>query len=156
MNGLRAFAAWVRLATATGSTMDIERFKQQHRDILSGINTLRTLTKSGVAENAGKIADGIASLSREITLHLAIEDRILYPMLQNSNNAALARMGEKYQSEMSGIATPFIAFTRQWSTPAALKNDPEGFRVQANIVLKRVYDRMRQEDTEFYPAIEAA
>lgn len=136
--------------------MDIERFKQQHLDILAGISNLRMLTQAGVSENANKISAAIASLSRTITLHLAIEDRILYPMLQNSQNATLAKMGSAYQQEMAHIANPFIAFARQWNTSLALKNDPEGFRKSANIVLKRVYDRMRKEDTEFYPAIEAA
>lgn len=136
--------------------MDIERFKQQHRDILAGINTLRTLTHAGVNENAEEIATGLVSLSRLVTLHLAIEDRILYPMLQNSQNGALAKMGKKYQGDMTHIANPFIAFARDWSTATALQKDPDGFRTQANTVLKRVYERMRKEGTEFYPAIETA
>ena len=136
--------------------MNIERFKQQHRDILTRIDTLRTLTHAGISENAGEIATAIVSLSRIITQHLAIEDRILYPMLQTSQNSALAEMGKRYQEEMTHIANPFIAFARQWNTAAALKNDPEGFRSNANTVLKRVYDRMRKEDTEFYPTIETS
>lgn len=134
--------------------MKIERFKQQHRDILTGIDRLRSLSRAGVAENASDIAKGIASLSELINLHLAIEDRILYPMLQTGENAALAAMGRKYQAEMGNIATPFIAFARKWNTPAALNQDPDGFRSDANTVLKRIYERMRREDTEFYPAIE--
>lgn len=134
--------------------MKIERFKQQHRDILEGIDRLRTLSRAGVAGNAAEIAQGITSLSQLITLHLAIEDRILYPMLQASDNAALAEMGREYQADMSNIATPFIAFARRWNKTVALHDDPEGFRNDANTVLKRIYERMRREDTEFYPAIE--
>lgn len=135
--------------------MDIERFKQQHRDILDGIDQLRTLSRAGVAENAGQIAQGIKSLGQLINLHLAIEDRILYPMLQKSDNASLASMGREYQAEMSAIATPFISFARKWNSASVLNSDPEGFRSDANTVLKRVYERMRREDTEFYPAIES-
>lgn len=135
--------------------MNIERFKQQHQDILAAINDLRTLTRGGIPENATQIAKGIVSLSQLVTLHLAIEDRILYPKLQNSANPKLAKMGQKYQAEMTGIATAFIAFTRRWRSPTALLEDPEGFRKDANKVLKPVYERMLQEDAEFYPAIEA-
>lgn len=136
--------------------MNIERFKQQHDNILSGISHLRSLTKAGISNNADDIAAGIASLGQLVTQHLAIEDRILYPMLQQSNNTQLADMGKKYQDEMTGIATPFITFTRQWRTATALRNEPEKFRDDANTVLKRLYERMCQENTEFYPVIEAS
>lgn len=134
--------------------MNIDRFKQQHRDILGGIDRLRQLSRAGVVRNATDIAEGITSLSQLINMHLAIEDRILYPMLQDSDNATLASMGRQYQAEMSDIATPFISFARKWNNATALTHDPDGFRDDANTVLKRIHERMRREDTEFYPAIE--
>lgn len=134
--------------------MNIERFKQQHRDILTKINELRVLSRAGTTENATAIAAGVKALGQLVTRHLAIEDRILYPMVQNSADSGLAEMSRRYQEEMGHIATPFIAFTRQYGNAAAVSNDPEGFRAGANTVLRRVYERMQQEDREFYPAIE--
>ncbi|HLR77709.1 MAG TPA: hemerythrin domain-containing protein [Burkholderiaceae bacterium] len=136
--------------------MNIERFKQQHREILTNINDLRNLSRSGIQENAIDIAARVKSLGELVTRHLAIEDRILYPMVQDSKNPALAAMGRQYQEQMGHIATPFIAFTRQFSNARAVLDSPEDFRAGANTVLKRVYERMKQEDREFYPAIENA
>lgn len=136
--------------------MNIERFKQQHIEILDGIDALRSLSKGGVAAHAAQIASGIVSLSRVITLHLAVEDRILYPTLENSSSTALANMSRTYRHDMARVANPFIAFARKWRVANTIENDPEGFRNEANIVLRQVYERMSKEDREFYPAIEAA
>ncbi len=135
--------------------MDIERFKHQHVEILDGIANLRKLSHAGIKENAHEIARAIASLSTVVKLHLAIEDRILYPALQNGNNAHLAEMGRAYQEGMKGIASGYIAFSRRWGSASAIAEKAEQFRSEANTVLKTVYARMQKENTEFYPAIEA-
>lgn len=136
--------------------MDIDRFKKQHVDILDGIASLRRLAHAGVAENAQEIARRVTALSSVVTMHLAIEDRILYPALQHGENPQLAAMGKAYQDEMKGIASSYIAFSRKWGTAATLVAQADEFRQEANRVLKTVYDRMQKENTEFYPAIEAS
>lgn len=67
--------------------------RYQHVDILSRIDQLRSLTHAGVEVNATAIAQGIISFSSLIKLHLAVEDKALYPALQRSGDATLARLG---------------------------------------------------------------
>lgn len=134
--------------------MDIDRFKHQHVEILQGIASLRKLAHAGIQENAHNIARQIVALSNIVKLHLAIEDRILYPALQQASNARLAQMGQAYQDDMKGIANAYIAFSRRWSSAAAVAGQAEQFRTEANSVLKIVHARMQKENTEFYPAIE--
>ncbi len=136
--------------------MNIDKFKHQHVDILQRIAQLRTLTHAGVETNAQAIADGIIGFSSLIKLHLAVEDKALYPALQRSGDAELARMGQQYQQDMGPIAQAFDGFARRWNTAASLRSNPEGFRQDANTVLRRVYERMQRENREFYPRIEAA
>jgi iron-sulfur cluster repair protein YtfE (RIC family) len=136
--------------------MDIDRFKNQHVEILEGIAELRRLARSGIQTHAPAIAAKVAALSSVITLHLAIEDRILYPAVQNTGDAHLASMGKAYQEDMKGIASQYIAFSRRWSQPGEVAKQPESFRDDANTVLKMVHQRMQRENVEFYPAIEAA
>lgn len=135
--------------------MNINKFKDQHVEILSCITALRQLVKDGIIENADKISKLIISMSGIIKLHLAVEDSILYPALQSGNNAAVARMGRQFQDEMDSIATAYLHFARSWNSVARVSSDPEGFRSDANIVLKVLHARMVKENTVFYPAIEA-
>lgn len=134
--------------------MDLNRFKAEHDEIINGINDLRNLSHAGVVGNAAEIAQRLTELNAVVTRHLAVEDRILYPAVQNSPNPGLANMGKAYQEEMTGIANAYIAFGRRWSAIASLQDDPDGFRQAANTVLRMVYERLQKENREFYPAVE--
>ncbi|WP_374361945.1 hemerythrin domain-containing protein [Pseudoduganella danionis] len=135
--------------------MNLDKFKHQHLDILGAITGLRALVQQGIAEQASAIAQQIVAMSGFIKLHLAVEDRVLYPALEQSGNAQLARMSRQYRGEMDHIANAYLAFATKWNTPRLLAAEPEVFRSEANAVLRTLYERMRREDHEFYPAIEA-
>jgi ribosome-associated translation inhibitor RaiA len=135
--------------------MNIDKFKHQHVEIFQLIQTLRQHSLSGIVENAREIARGVVSMSSVIKLHLSVEDTILYPALRSSNSKSIAKLGDQYQEEMKMIARSYEEFARRWNTAANVAKDPEGFRSEANVVLKKLHARIRQEDTNFYPAIES-
>lgn len=141
--------------TLKGSCMNIDKFKRQHVEIIGCIAALRKASQAGIRENAEEIARLIISMSSIIKLHLAVEDQVLYPALRNGNNAVLARMGTKFQNEMGTIATAYMVFAERWNHADKVSRDPDGFRSDANSVLKTVHARMQKEDSVFYPAIEA-
>lgn len=136
--------------------MNIDKFKHQHIDILSAISNLRALVQSGIDSHAAAISQRIVAMSGVIKLHLAVEDRVLYPTLEASDNKALAGMSQHYREEMDGIAGSYLQFAAKWNTPRLLQQEPETFRAEANQVLRTLYERMKKEDREFYPAIESA
>nr|MBP8205198.1 hemerythrin domain-containing protein [Giesbergeria sp.] len=57
-------------------------------------------------------------------------------------------------SDMGPIASAYDAFARRWNTAESLRADEKGFRSEANVVLRKVYERMQREDHDFYPRIE--
>ena len=135
--------------------MNIDKFKHEHVAILAAIDNLRNLARAGVARQAQAIAEQIVAMSGMIKLHLAVEQRYLYPAVQASGLASVARLGHRYETEMQGIAGDYLAFAARWNTAARLALEPEAFRSEANTVLQALYQRMRREDTELYPAVEA-
>ncbi|MDN2709952.1 hemerythrin domain-containing protein [Janthinobacterium sp. SUN118] len=135
--------------------MNIDKFKQQHLAILAAIDDLRRLARGGVAVQAKAIAGQIVAMSGLIKLHLAVEQRYLYPAAQASDVAKVAQLGRRYESEMDGIAGAYLAFASRWNTPVRLEAEPDAFRREANTVLHALYQRMRREDSELYPAVEA-
>ncbi|NML17301.1 hemerythrin domain-containing protein [Azohydromonas caseinilytica] len=134
--------------------MNIDRFKDQHTQILDSIAKLRRHAHAGIAEHADQIAQLIVSMSAVIKLHLAAEDHTLYPALEAASNPQLARLGRQLQIEMASIAADYGAFARQWNTASQVRADPEGFRAQANQVLRTLYERIKHENHDFYPAVE--
>lgn len=134
--------------------MNIDKFKHQHVEIYECIDTLRRHALSGIVENAREIARGVVSMSSKIKLHLSVEDTVLYPALRSSNSSSMASLGKQYQEDMKTIAKSYDQFARKWNTAANVAKDPDGFRAEANIVLKKLHARIRREDLNFYPAIE--
>lgn len=138
-----------------GTRMNIDKFKRQHAKIFECISNLRQYVLAGTVENAATIARTVVSMSSVIKLHLSVEDNVLYPALRSSNRESIARMGDQYQEGMKVIARDYEEFARKWNTAANVARNPDGFRAEANKVLRQLYTRIREEDRNFYPAIEA-
>ena len=58
--------------------MNIDKFKDQHIEILWHVHTLRELAHAGIAANAPQIAHTIQGMTSTIKLHLAAENRALH------------------------------------------------------------------------------
>jgi len=136
--------------------MNLEKYRAQHEAIYDGIHGLRELTRGGIAENAEGIVKQIVKMSAVIKLHLSTEDRFLYTALQQVSNQSLARLGRTYQDEMMHIAEAYGAFSSKWLSVDQVTRDPEAFRSDANRVLKTLFERMKREERDFYPAVEMA
>ncbi len=134
--------------------MDTTRFKEHHAQILASISKLRKMTHAGIAENAAAIAEELKALGRIVVMHLAAEDRVLYPSLSKQPNAKLAQMSRQYQEEMGGLASDLQTFIRQWIRVSELAHHPEEFRSDANRVLAAAHARIQRENREFYPMVE--
>lgn len=134
--------------------MNISKFKQNHLDVQRCICELRQHSKAGIAEHADEISRLVNTMSSLIKLHLAAEDKVLYPALQRCGDGRLARLGQEFQQDMEKLLPAYSAFARRWVTAALVKADPEGFRSDANTVLRALHARVLREDREFYPAID--
>ena len=135
--------------------MQIDKFKHQHGDIKRRIAELRDLARAGADTHAEAIAQGIVAMSALIKLHLAVEDQVLYPALQADRQSDLARLARHYQSDMVPIAAAYDAFARRWNTSQRVRENVVEFRDDANLVLRKLHERMLREDRDFYPQIEA-
>lgn len=134
--------------------MEIDLFKQQHVSILQAISQIRKNAQNGVAEHAAAIASDLDKLRSIVSLHLSIEDKILYPKLMRRGDD-LARTAKTFQDEMQPLADGFVRFAERWMSEQAVRSNPEGFRQDANTVIKALHQRVQRENTEFYPRIEA-
>lgn len=132
--------------------MNMDRYHRDHATILRQIGTLRSLSQAGIDENADRISAAIVDTASLIKFHLAAEEQVLYPRLARSGVPEVEALSTRYQAEMRSLAGAFARFVDQWRVPARLQRDPEGFRGDANTVLKALYERLRREDQELYPA----
>lgn len=135
--------------------MNIDRYHHQHADIRSGVSQLRNLVQGGIAANAEAIAQALIGMSTTIKFHLASEDAMLYPALNESSDRAVAELGRRYQNEMQGLIGSYTEFSGKWRVASQIAAAPEQFRSEANVVFKALHGRIQREDQELYPAVEA-
>jgi hypothetical protein len=119
---------------------------------MNGIHELRKLIATGIEHNAGAITQLLRTMSATIKLHLAVEDRVVYPAFANSGRGELAALGRFYQEEMGDLSRAYSEFALRWNLPNRVAADPEGFRAEANAVFKALFLRTRREESELYPA----
>jgi hemerythrin-like domain-containing protein len=136
--------------------MNIDKFKREHVELLSAVTTLRELVQSGVREHAESIFKQLLSMSSAIKLHLAAEDRVLYPALANATDPLVAQTGRQFQEEMGGLAATYAAFAARWNLTSKIAADPQGFRDDANLIFKALHHRVQRENRELYPLVEQA
>ncbi|MBV8624162.1 MAG: hemerythrin domain-containing protein [Herbaspirillum sp.] len=135
--------------------MNLDKYRREHADILDHVQQLKALSAQGIATQAAALARVVIAMSSVIKLHLSVEDRFLYPALQQAD-ARLADKARQYQEEMKGISSEYGQFSRRWNDAQRIAEQPELFRSEANRVLKTLFERIVRENREFYPMIEAA
>jgi len=136
--------------------MNIDKFKHDHVTILGNVNDLRRLVQAGVADNGDAIARMIVSMSSTIKLHLASEDRVLYPSLIASSSSVAAQAAKKFQTEMGAIAAAYAEFSRKWNLASKVVASPDEFRQEAGAIFKALHERIQSENTALYPLAEHA
>lgn len=134
--------------------VNVNKFRQDHAAILASVESLRLLVQAGVVENADEIAKMMGSMSATIRLHLAAEDRMLYPMLINAGNPEVARIARDFQCEMGGLAGSYLEFSRRWNLASKVAAGSEEFRRDANKVFKALHERIQRENEQLYALAE--
>lgn len=134
--------------------MNIDHFKHEHVELLSSVTTLRELVQAGVQEHAQTILSQLVAMSAAIKLHLAAEDRVLYPAFVQAKSPQIAQTGKQFQQEMGDLAQAYAAFTSRWNLATKISKDPDGFRADANAVFKALHVRVQRENRELYPLAE--
>lgn len=134
-----------------------ERYRQQHVEIASLVTQLeRELNARLLAQDASSARRTLATLAGKLTLHLAAEDQHLYPDLARNGNENVKRVATKFAHDMAPLAQVFVAYVGRWPSPSAIKADPNAFIHETNKVMSALKDRIRKENQEFYPLVDAA
>lgn len=131
------------------------RFREQHAEILRIAAELQGVSEQRLRENADPARKILSNLLGKLNLHLAVEDRSVYPQLQSSPNPAVANMAKRFESEMGGIAAAVQVWGKRWSTSVAIQADPHRFVNESADIVTTLKKRMQRENLELYAAVDA-
>jgi hemerythrin-like domain-containing protein len=93
----------------------------------------------------------LAKLAGVLRIHLAQEDKVLYPQLMASTIPAVAEMAERFVAEMGQIGAVFMAYATKWRTVEAVLADTAQLRAETAALFAALGDRIHRENTILYP-----
>lgn len=93
-------------------------------------------------------------LARELMAHLAIEDRLFYPLLMRGSDPAAASTAMRFQAEMGGLSEDFTTYMARWNDLRIAK-EWDAFRAETKTILNALAERARREEETLYPLASA-
>lgn len=131
------------------------------REILSAehaeLDRLATELLAIVSAGAGRAADLSAvrwRLNRVLLMHLAKEDRLLYPRLQACGDVRTEAMATRFAREMGGLAEAYLAYANGW-THNRILGDWDGFAADTRKIVRALRQRIEREERDLYPLLTA-
>ena len=121
----------------------------QHQKLWTLIHAMEN---SSPADAAGT-ARTVAQLSGILSIHLAAEDKYLYPSLKNSPDDKIRAVAIRYEKEMGHLAATYTAYRNQYRTASRIEADPAGFTRETRRILQALSERLTREDRELYPLL---
>lgn len=98
----------------------------------------------------------LARMTGLLALHLALEDKVMYPKLLGHRDGDVGARARAFQAEVGGLRDAFDAFRRRWMRPAAIASGWDLFAEETRALLKALRSRIRLEDREIHSLLEKA
>lgn len=130
-----------------------DRFRLQHTELLQLAGQLDALLKPAELALDGTAARScLSKLIGKLTLHLSSEDKLFYPELVSHKDTTVAALARRFSEEMKTTAPQVIAYNAKWSTPSAIKANPDAFIKETKQVISILGNRIKRENQELYAA----
>jgi hypothetical protein len=130
-------------------------FRRQHEEIVQSIRDIEALLDPAeLALGAGIMSGHIAILSGKVTVHLAMEDKGLYPRLVRHQRTPVRDLAQRFMKEMGSILDQFQAYLARWRDPLHIQRHPQAFVDETRPLFAALIQRIAREDNELYPLVD--
>ncbi len=130
-------------------------FIAQHDELLVLAGKLsEQLDEQLLAKDASEARAILTKILSALTVHLSMEDRVLYPTLAKSPNEQVRETAVRFAQEMGGIGEAVNAYKAAWPTAGRIQENPAEFISQSQGILGALGARIEKENTQLYPLME--
>lgn len=134
--------------------MDLATLERQHKEIEEIVLDIKqTINNNDIEGDAAHIAKQISMLTGKLRIHLATEDKNMYPYLLENGDEKVKRIAKEYADEMGHISEAFMAYKDKFNTRTKIINSPQEFMSETKEIFKVLGERMDKEDTHLYKYI---
>lgn len=134
--------------------MHTASLRQQHQDLGKLLVHVQTRIKAGAP--GAELRAALVEFSGKLSVHLAGEDRSIYPALIASTDAGVAAMARRFADEMGGLGQAFKGFMARYANGALIDAQRATFATEYDGIVNAVVKRVQAEENELYPAADRA
>jgi len=133
----------------------IENLTRQHRELVRTATEMFGWLDAGKlrARGAADVHRALSSLSGILKVHLAMEDRSLYPHLVNHRDLQLRTLAVRFLDERAALRQRYDDYQHRWPSAIAIERDAERFIDESRQILGMLWTRMKTEDDVLHPEI---
>jgi hypothetical protein len=130
-------------------------FRVQHRELLEVVRELEAqLDLSTLNTDASRARTLLSMLAGKLAVHLAMEDKALYPRLLQNQNAEIRDLASDFMHEMGGIHAAFNDYVARWPTPQAIQADSARFALETKQIFSALGKRIKAEHSRLFPELD--
>mgnify|MGYP003591187255 CR=1 FL=1 len=134
--------------------MYMDQLNEHHKKLWDFLQKLQSYQSDAEVLAHGKeISATISQLSGILSVHLAAEDKYLYPALQKDPAAHIQQLAAKFSREMGTLADVYKAYRDRFMLTSQIEADPALFLKETARVLQALSNRLQKEDKELYPLL---
>lgn len=131
-------------------------FRDQHDDLLKAASKLKAeLNADKLGRDAVPAKSALAQLLGKLSVHLAMEDKSLYPQLLKHSDQRVQTTASRFVSEMGAIGKVLGDYQKAWPSDAAIQQNPRGFVQQTGTILEALGRRIEKENSELYKMVDS-
>lgn len=136
--------------------MRTENLRIEHAELLGLASKLATLlnTPENRSATATGLRETLVKMNAKLGLHLAMEDKDLYPSLMKSTHGEAAAVAKRFVDEMGGIGAAFKEYLKKYPTGAVIEANWDAFKSESVGILGVLGNRIEKEERELYPLLD--
>lgn len=137
-----------------GAMNIVAQFESEHEELLAILCEVfleldvELLQKSGSA-----VLKQLEKLQDLLTNHLSMEDKIIYPAISANESSEMRNVARLLQDDFGELGALYGSFSKDWSTPAKIEEQPQVFANDAQILLALLTKRIHRENELLLPIL---
>jgi hemerythrin-like domain-containing protein len=126
--------------------------RQQHAELLALAGRISGLLAP--CFDANEVRSLVSLLVARLRVHLAIEDRVLYPQLAEHRDPAVRQLAGALAAEVGDLWARVEQYRDSWPSWPAVERRPDAFAEETRQLLERLGERIERENSELYELLE--
>ena len=133
-----------------------DNLRKQHEEMVGIVTKMSAILNcEKLSKDANEMRSLLSQLAGKVNIHLAMEDKALYPHLLGHSDDKLKNIARNYIAEMGDIGTTFKGYLSKWPDPTSIQKTPDLFIKETKGLFDVLSKRIAKENKELYPLVDS-